>query len=448
MTKEEKQLEKKKKLKQEQEELKQRRQDRINMGLPAEELETIEKNLYLHKTLYTIMKLFNTLSGYKKDFYYESKNETDNEKAFINKMIKKVEKKFKKIFYANAFKNFLNKQYKEHPEYKGRPIIFAFNHVRMQDIAIEMDAIPSHMVLLSGDFENVHPDISGKLLEKHGIVYLDMDNPYDDPELKSAKTYLDELEECIEIIDSGILNEKYGNITSDELKEEYEKELNAYNEKASKIINDRKNIKVVIKDILNKLYNMLWYFEASWDFSENKPYYDGYYYIVQAAIDSNGLVLPGAFDLIEKKHFLDRRKVCIRLGEIIDYKCEYEDKILSKAEKCEGLDILKGEVGKALFDIWEENSFIKRDDLAKKYSRKLSAEDYFVPDYKRPSPLRAYWDEYIKKALKEWKFTEQDIKKKHFVDKTKVEQEDVFKHLDDLNLNQKNAFLLSKRNHH
>ncbi len=448
MAKEGKMLRKQEKLKQEQESLKQRRQARIDNGLPAEELEIIEKNLYLHNVLYYLMKLFNTLSGYKKDFYYENDECIEREKTFMNEIKQKLEKKYKKTFYAKAFKSFLNNQYKKHPEYKGRPIIFAFNHVRMQDIAIEMDAIPIHMVLLSGDFENVHPDISGKLLEKNGIAYLDMDNPYDVPELKEAKAYLEELKEYIAIIDSGVLTKNHGYITSDELKEEYEKELNKYNEKVSEIINDRKNIKIVINDILNKLYNMLWYFEASWDFSENKPYYDGYNYMVQASINFNALVIPGAFDLIDKKCFLGRRKASIRLGEIIDYKQKYGDRILSKEEKCEGLDMIKGEIGKALFNIWEENSFVKRYDLAKKYSTKFTAADYFIPDYKRPSPLRAYWDEYIKRALKEWKFTEQDIEKKHFVDKTKVEQEDVFKHLDDLNLNQKNAFLLSKRNHH
>ncbi len=446
MTKEEKQLEKKKKLKREQEKLKQRRQDRIDKGLPAEELETIEKNLHLHNVLYNVMKIFNTLSGYKKDFYYENEDEIKNEKNFIKKIVKKIKRSIKKTFYTKSFKNFIKKQYEEYPEYKNRTIIVAPNHVRMQDIAIEMDAIPLHMVLLSGDFENVHPDISGKLLEPHGTIYFDMDNPYNTPELKEDRAYLDELEECIEIIDSGILKEKHGDVNSDILKEVYDNELKKYNDKVSKIINDRKNIKIVMDQVL-MLYNLMMYFEASWNFSENMPYYHGYFHMVQAAV-KNSIVLPTAFDLTEKKHFFNRRKAVVRCGEIIDYRAIYGDRILTKEEKIEGLDILEGQIGKLIFDIWEANSVIKRDYLAKKYSKKLTAEDYFVPDYKRPSPLRAYWDEYIKKALKEWKFTEEDIEKKHFVDKTKVEQEDVFKHLDDLNLNHKNAFLLSKRNHH
>lgn len=339
MTKEEINIEQKK--------LKERRQFRIDNGLLAEELESIEKNLHLHKPLYYTMKTFNTLSWYKKDFQ------------------------------------------KEFPSFSGRPVIFAPNHVRMQDIAIEMEAIPYHMVLLSGDFENVHPDISGKLLEKNGIIYLDMKDP-----------------------------------------------------------EDRKNIKVIINDILGSGYNMLWYYEASWNFSENKPYYDGYNYMVQAAVNQNALVLPVAFDLIDNDRVFGKRKACVKFGELIDYRKIYGNKILSKEEKIEGLDLLKGQIGKLLFDIWEEHSYTRRDDLARKYEKILTPSDYFTPDYKMPSPLHSYWDEYIKRALKEWKFTEKDIEEKHFVDKTKVEQEEAFKHLDCLNLNSNNAFLLSKRNHH
>lgn len=404
---------KKEKLKQEQEELKKRRQDRIDKGLPAEELEGIKNNVHLHGFLYALMKMVNTISGYKKDF--------------LNA----------KIFYKNEFFKLLDEIYSEHPEYKNRPIIFAPNHVRMQDIAIEMDAIPLHMVLLSGDFENVHPDISGKLLEKNGILYLDMDNPYDIPELKQVKVYLDELKEYIELTDN------------DDLKKEYSKELNIYNDKLSKIVNDRKNIKKVIKDVLDNGYNMLWYYEGSWNFSENKPYYDGYNYIVQAAINSNAIVFPVAFDLIEKKNDFGKRKACVRFGNPIDYNAIYGNKTLSMEEKIDGLDLLKGQIGNELITyIWEKYSYVKRDDIAEKYAKELTAEDYFIPDYKKSSPLSLYWNEYKQKALSEWKFTEEDIEKKHFVDKTKVEQKDAFKHLDDLNLNEKNAFLLSKRNHH
>ena len=134
--------------KKEQEKLKKRRQYNIDHNLPSEELENIRKNLWLHNILYKVMSLFNSISGYEKDFERH---------------------KF---------------------DFGDRPIIFAFNHVRMQDIAIIMEAIKNHMVLLSGDFENVHPDISGKLLEKNGIAYLDMKDPYDDCALKNQKKYL------------------------------------------------------------------------------------------------------------------------------------------------------------------------------------------------------------------------------------------------------------------
>lgn len=383
----------KKSIKEVQEVLKQKRQEDIDNNKAASELKSIEKNLKLHNILYTIMRIFN--STYKKDF--------------------------QRVFY-----NFGN-----------RPIIFAPNHVRMQDIAIQMEAIQNHMVLLSGDFENVHPDISGRLLELNGIIYFDMENPYDTEELVRDKKYLDELNEYIKITDN------------DDLKKEYEEKLRIYNDKLKNIINDRKNVKHVISDVLNNGYNMLWYYEGSWDFSENKPYYDGYNYIVQAAIDSNAIVLPLAFDIIEKSSLFQKRMACVRFGTPIDYRKIYGNRKLTKEEKNEALDLLKGQIGyELMFNIWQKHSFIKRNELAKRHSKKLTAEDYFIPDYKRPSPLRNYWDEYIKRALKEWKFSEEDIEKKHFVDKNVVEQKSAFKHLDDIDINEKNAFLLSKRNHH
>ena len=71
-----------------------------------------------------------------------------------------------------------------------------------------------------------------------------------------------------------------------------------------------------------------------------------------------------------------------------------------------------------------------------------------MPDYKRKSPLIKCFEEYMNKVLSEWKFSLEDIEEKHFVDKNIVEQSKAFEHLDNLNLNKNNAFLLSKRNHH
>ena len=119
----------------EQEELKRERQDRIDMLLPAKELEDIKKYIPLHYILYTLMKINNSL---------------------IEKMDKDYQKGIRKIL----------------KEYKGRPIIFAPNHVRMQDIEVQMEATPIHQVLLSGDYENVHGTLAGQLLEKMVLLTL------------------------------------------------------------------------------------------------------------------------------------------------------------------------------------------------------------------------------------------------------------------------------------
>ena len=384
---------KKEKIKEEQEKLKQRRQYNIDHNLPSEELENIRKNLWLHNILYKVMSLFNTISGYEKDFERH---------------------KF---------------------DFGDRPIIFAFNHVRMQDIAIEMEAIKNHMVLLSGDFKNVHPDISGKLLEKNGVIYFDMKNPYDSSELKEQRKYLEEIESYLNDDLSGALKEEYNRA-----KGEYETNLKS-------LINDRHNVKKVINDVLQSGYNMLWFYEGSWNLSENKPYYEGYNYMVEAALKNNAIVIPGAFEIIDIPGKRKRRAI-VRLGKPIDYTKMYDINTLTKEEKNEGLDLIKGQIGGLLFDIWDKYSNVSREKLEEKYAKTLTAKDYFVPDYKRKSPLIKCFEEYMNKVLSEWKFSLEDIEEKHFVDKNIVEQSKAFEHLDNLNLNKNNAFLLSKRNHH
>lgn len=245
-----------------------------------------------------------------------------------------------------------------------RKFIIAPNHVRKQDIEIIMEAFKDHMFLLSGDHENVHGTISGTMLEKNGIIYFDMEDKV-----------------------------------------------------------DRKNVVKVIEDVLKKT-NVLWFYEGSWNLSSNKPYYNGSYQIVQTAIDSNAIVIPVSFDLINQKG-LYNKVACVYFGDPIDYRALYGNRKLTNEEKIEALDILKGQIGKGLFKIWEKYSIENRENIDLNY-----------------------WDRYKKKVLSEWKFNEEDIERKHFVDKDKVDTKDVFDHLDKLKLNSNNAFLLSKKNHH
>lgn len=324
----------KNKRKEEQLILKAARNNRVEAKLPSIELEKLEFNKKMHNPLFYSVKLMRIINGYK---------------LIVNKRVSKDNKENVITCLENG--DILLP--------KNRPVIIAPNHVRKQDIEIMMEAIPIHMFLLSGDYENVHGNISGAMLEANGIIYFDMEASY-----------------------------------------------------------DRKNVKYVINDLLNNNINILWFYEGSWNLSPNKPYYNGSYHIVEAALNTNAIVLPVAFDLVDNK-------AIVNIGEPIDYKMIYGDKKLSKDEKIEALDILKGQIGAELFNIWETYSSVKREDIG---------EDY--------------WDNYKEEVLSEWKFNEEDIERKHFVDKGIVNQEDVFKHLDNLDVNINNAFLLSKKNHH
>lgn len=388
----------KKKRQEELEKIKRDRKLRYDFGYPSSEIEDIRKNEKLHNTLYNLIKLARIFNRCSKDF---------PSKEYIQKL-------------------------RENEEYKNRPIIVAPNHVRKQDIEIIMEAMPEHMILLSGDYENVHGDIGGVLLEKNGIIYFDMENPYESDFIKRKEEYLRELKEYIDLTNN------------EDLIKEYTREKKIYDNVIKSALNDRANVKNTIRDILNTGYNMLWFYEGSWNLSQNKPYYDGSYFMVEAAIDTDAIVLPVSYDLIENKF---GKKAVVRFGNPIDYRNIYGNRKLSDAEKKEALDILKGEIGKNIISIWEDYSLVNRDILKKKYGRSPSIEEDLTLDYKRKAPLEAYFDKYVEKVLGEWHFNEEEIENKHFKDDSIVEQKDAFKHLDNIKLNKNNAFLASKRNH-
>lgn len=348
MTKEQKKLEQKKL---ELEKLKEERNKRIIQGKPAIELKKISKNLKWHNALHALISINNS-----------------------------VIEKMKKDYYSG-----LDEELKQ---FEGRPIIFAPNHVRMQDIQVQMEACPFHQVLLSGDFENVHGSLPGILLEKNGIAYFDMKDKQ-----------------------------------------------------------DRQNIQSIMSDILNSNYNMLWYYEGTWCVSPNKPYNDGSYQIVQTAIDTNAIVVPIAFDMI------DHKTAVIKYSEPIDYTAMYGKKKLTPEEKIEGLDKLKGLIGKSLFQIWDEHSHVNRDDIATQCLEDKSP--YPTPEesfeFQKPhkyGKLHKYWDDYLEKILSEWNFTLEDLEDKRFKGNDATTQEEVFEHLYKIEPNKNNAFLFSKRNHH
>ena len=331
--------------------IKEERNNRIEQNLPAAELKGIAKNIKWHSALHAIISVNNS-----------------------------VMEKMKKDYYSNL-KDALK-------EYEGRPIIFAPNHVRMQDIEVQMEACPYHQVLLSGDYENVHGSLPGFLLEKNGIIYFDMKDKQ-----------------------------------------------------------DRKNVQSVVEDVLNSGFNMLWYFEGTWCVSPNRPYGDGSYQIVQTAIDTNAVVVPMAFDLVDPK------TAVIKYAEPIDYCAIYGQRKLTPEEKIEALDKLKGLIGTSLFQIWEDYNAINRDSLAVEYAPETlqnpTPEEAF--SFKPPhkyGKLHAYWDEYLEKILSEWNFTLDEIEEKRFKANDGTSQDEAFKHLYEIEPNKNNAFLFSKRNHH
>ncbi len=393
MDKQEKEILRKKALKAKLEQLKKQRYDDLKAGRCVYEAKqsTIRINKRYHWLLFWGLKAQRILSGYRLHILNELP------KTYINS------------------KN-------EELSISERPIIFAPNHARKKDIEMLLEAIKKHVILLSGDFENLHGTFSGTLLEKNGIIYFDMSDIYDTDELKNDKKYVCELEEYLKINKDSIINE------------EYKKELEEYNNKLRNIINDRQNVKQVEKQVLLSFKGLLKFFEASWNLSPNLLVYKGYYSLVQTALDTNALVIPVAFE--QPVDFdMNDKDIYIKFGKPIDYLEKYHmvngannskvKRTLTHEEKKESIEELRGQLATLLYEIIEKYCSEKRSDIK-----------------------ADYWEKYKKHVLSEWYFAEDDINKRHFVDKSIVEQENAFEHLNYLNINKNNAFLLNKRNHH
>ena len=389
MIKKEKEILRTEKNKKELERLKKQRDNDIKSSNAVYEARksTLKKNKRYHWPLFFGLKTQRILSGYKIHV--------------LNELPKT---------YTNAQNEELNTF--------DRPIIFAPNHVRKKDIETLLEVFKKHVILLSGDFENLHGTLSGSLLEKNGIIYFDMDDPYNNVNLKRDKKYLEELEEYIKIKNDPILIE------------EYENELKKYNKKIENIINDRKNVKEVERQVLNTGNDIMKFFEASWDLFPNLLVCNGYYSLVQTAVDTNALVIPVIYE--QPVDFdMNDKNIYIKFGKPIDYLEKYgvDDNVkteikLTHEEKKEGIQELRDQLATLLYEILEEHCAVRRKDIPKDY-----------------------WEKYKKHVLSEWYFNEDDINKKHFVDKTITEQKDAFEHLNHLQLNKNNAFLLNKRNH-
>ena len=389
MIKKEKEILRTEKNKKELERLKKQRDNDIKSSNAVYEARksTLKKNKRYHWPLFFGLKAQRILSGYKIHV--------------LNELPKT---------YTNAQNEELNTF--------DRPIIFAPNHVRKKDIETLLEVFKKHVILLSGDFENLHDTFSGSLLEKNGIIYFDMDDSYNNVDLKRDKKYLEELEEYIKITNDPILIE------------EYENELKKYNKKIENIINDRKNVKEVERQVLNTGNDIMKFFEASWNLFPNLLVCNGYYSLVQTAVDTNALVIPVIYE--QPVDFdMNDKNIYIKFGKPIDYLEKYgiDDNVKTKIkltheEKEESIQELRDQLATLLYEILEEHCAVRRKDIPKDY-----------------------WEKYKKHVLSEWYFNEDDINKKHFVDKTITEQKDAFEHLNHLHPNKNNAFLLNNKNH-
>lgn len=240
------------------------------------------------------------------------------------------------------------------PKGTKRPIIFSITHTGKYDIEMANEAIKSAYFLLSDDEEYMHRTVDGFFTNMNGVVYVDNDYPED-----------------------------------------------AYVAKETN------------KKILSKNGYIMWFPERIWNLSPNKIILDCKTGIIEAAHETDALILPIGIDQRDKEFH-------INIGDFIDSR-EFEttDGILTKENKINEVNKLRDKMATLKFQLWENNPETF-DDIVEEYR-------ILYPEASRESIVADYYENFVKERIAEWPFiTKEDIDKMVFKPKNIVTEEEVF----------------------
>ena len=184
---------------------------------------------------------------------------------------------------------------------------------------------------------------------------------------------------------------------------------------------ESKQVKEKLINHLNKGNNVMWCIEQTWNFSPNKLVLDSKYGIIDIAKKTNAQIVPIGILQYDRK-MLGSRFV-IKQGNIFDVN-EYYKKYDKLTAKKEGIKDLRDILATLMWYIMEydfnEYGPEDRDDLVD----------------------NDYWAKYICNRIKEWKFTYEEVMDKRFFDPNVTKEEDVYSFLEEINIDENNAFLL------
>ena len=165
--------------------------------------------------------------------------------------------------------------------------------------------------------------------------------------------------------------------------------------------------------------NEMWYPESIWNLSPNLLVLHCKYGIINAALEANAVILPIALDQRGEKD----KDFYVNIGEFIypeDLKAKYAN---DKNGNIEAINDLRDILATLKWEIWERFP--------------VESRSKFGPNY---------YEEFLAKKIAEWPyFTIDAIRKREYCPPNIVTEEEVFKHLDYIEYNINNAFLMKAK---
>lgn len=239
----------------------------------------------------------------------------------------------------------------------NRPIIFSVSHIGMYDVEVVLQAIRKHVYMLSADEEAMYRTFDGWFFDTNGVIYVD-------PEDKADKKVA---------------------------------------------------IETAMK-FLSKGRSLLWCPEGTWNLSPNYVILPIHYGIIEAAVQTNAVIIPIGVEQYDKTHGID---FIVNIGNAFDPKT-YLNGELTKEQKIILAEMLRSDMARLKMDAWESAS---RTDIASDY-----------------------WEVFIAKGLAEWPYYSMDIiHRREFNPNKFIEPSEAFEHLNHLIPCRENAFLWNKR---
>lgn len=179
---------------------------------------------------------------------------------------------------------------------------------------------------------------------------------------------------------------------------------------------DKKVAKETAIKCLQNGGNVMWFPEGIWNLSANQLMLHCPYGIIEAAVLSNATIIPIAIDQQDKDFY-------VNIGEPIFSSQFNITDITNKNQKIDAINYLRDIMATLKWQIWESQPQEHRDN---------------IPD--------DFYDNFQKTKIDEWPFfTKETIQNRVYVPNNIISEEEAFEHLNRIEINTNNAFLLRKK---